>query len=68
MRNDIGFTDNKIAKGTLVGLISPTYKDILILENSPSAITLKTFQETDEGIDLNEAKNFDDLFDQLDCE
>ena len=31
----------------------------------PNKTTIKTFQETDEGIDLHYAKNVDDLFNQL---
>ena len=31
----------------------------------PNTTTLKTFQETDAGIDLNKAKDVDDLFSQL---
>ena len=31
----------------------------------PNKLTLKTFKETDEGIDLNQAKDVDDLFRQL---
>ena len=34
----------------------------------PNKLTLKTFEETDKGIDLNYVKDIDDLFDQLDKE
>lgn len=38
MRADIGFKDRVVKKGSLIGLISPTYKDIMLENNS----TIKT--------------------------